>query len=107
MIAENPPRRHLAAIGAGAALLLVTAAVSLTSRPGSPQQLSMGDMIGYFAALLKAEPGRPTAGMFSATLLIEARRSPTGATGDGPEGCIAYGGYPVTATGVGQWVRKA
>ena len=41
------------------------------------------------------------------TLLIEARRSPTGATGDGPGGCIAYGGYPVTATGVGQWVRKA
>ena len=105
MIAENPPRRHWAAIGAGVALLLVTAAVSLTSRLASPQQLSMGDMIGYFAALLKAEPGRPIAGMNYAN--IEARRSPTGATGDGPEGCIAYGGYPVTATGVGQWVRKA
>ena len=55
MIAENPPRRHWAAIGTGVALLLVTAAVSLTSRLASPQQLSMGDMIGYFAALLKAD----------------------------------------------------
>ena len=74
MIAENPPRRHWAAIGAGAALLLVTAAVSLTSRPASPQQLSMGDMIGYFAALLKAEPGRPIAGMNYAN---PTHRSPT------------------------------
>ncbi|EOD06740.1 hypothetical protein EMIHUDRAFT_218779 [Emiliania huxleyi CCMP1516] len=55
---ENPPRRrHWSAVGAGLVVLLVTAAVSLTSRSASPQRLFMSDMIGCFAGFLEAQPG--------------------------------------------------